>query len=132
MAILNLTQHPASGEQIAAGVIDLPGSARATLIELLTVEQLPSREEIAERCADIAQLAALNAANEDREDGRGFATSAMIGGAPWMMAALEAALQSQGFEVLYAFSVRESVEQAQPDGSVRKVNVFRHAGFVQA
>ena len=25
---------------------------------------------------------------------------------------------------------RESAEQVQPDGSVRKVNIFRHAGFV--
>ena len=25
-----------------------------------------------------------------------------------------------------------SAEQTQPDGSVRKVNVFRHAGFVDA
>ena len=132
MAILNLTQHPASGEQIEAGVIDLPGAARASLIELLTVEQLPTRGEIEARCADIATLAALNAANEDRADGRGFATAAMIGGAPWMMAALEAALQAQGFTVLYAFSVRESVEKAQPDGSIRKINVFRHAGFVPA
>jgi len=42
------------------------------------------------------------------------------------------ALRDQGIEPVYAFSVRESIEQTQPDGSVRKVNVFRHAGFVDA
>ena len=31
---------------------------------------------------------------------------------------------------LYAFSRRESVEEWQPDGSVRKINIFRHDGFV--
>ena len=41
------------------------------------------------------------------------------------------AAQALGVPAVYAFSVRESVEQPQPDGSVRKVNVFRHVGFVQ-
>ena len=44
---------------------------------------------------------------------------------------LEAALRQQGFTPLYAFSVRESADQTQPDGSVRKVAVFRHVGFVE-
>ena len=120
--IINLTQHPASPEQLAAGVVDLPDSERSTLTALLTVDTLPTRDEITRRCADIAMLAAL--ASESHPDG------AMIGGAPWMMAALESALQAQGIAAMYAFSIRESVEQSQPDGSVRKVNVFRHAGFV--
>ena len=33
---------------------------------------------------------------------------------------------------LYAFSVRESVESVEPDGSLVKKNVFRHLGFVEA
>jgi hypothetical protein len=55
---------------------------------------------------------------------------AMIGGAPYLMAPLESALRAHGITPVYAFSVRESVDQVQPDGSVRKVAVFRHAGFV--
>jgi hypothetical protein len=31
---------------------------------------------------------------------------------------------------VYAFSRRESTEAVQEDGSVRKVAVFRHLGFV--
>jgi hypothetical protein len=46
------------------------------------------------------------------------------------MAPLEVALRAHGITPLYAFSVRESVDQVQPDGSVRKVATFRHAGFV--
>lgn len=122
--ILNLTQHPASPEQIAAGVVDLPTEIREAVIALLTVNVLPTRQEIEDRCADIAMLAATAFENHP--------VQAMIGGAPWMMACLESALLDQGIQPVYAFSVRESVEQSQPDGSVRKINVFRHAGFVSA
>lgn len=33
---------------------------------------------------------------------------------------------------LLTFSRRESIEQVQQDGSVRKTNVLKHAGFVEA
>ena len=122
--ILNLTQHPASPEQIQAGVVDLPTKIREAVIDRLTVDVLPTRQEIEARCADIAMLAATAFENHP--------VQAMIGGAPWMMACLEGALFDQGIAPVYAFSVRESVEQTQPDGSVRKINVFRHAGFVSA
>jgi hypothetical protein len=121
--ILNLTQHQATPEQVAQGVVDLPADERAVLIDRLTVDALPTRAEIVARCADIAALAATAF--------EGHPTAAMIGGAPWMMSALEGALINQGIQPVYAFSVRESAEQTQPDGSVRKVNVFRHVGFVR-
>jgi hypothetical protein len=38
----------------------------------------------------------------------------------------------RGITALYSFSTRESVDQPQPDGSVRKVAVFRHTGWVEA
>lgn len=60
------------------------------------------------------------------------AERAMIGGALWLMAPLELALRAVGIEPLYAFSERTSAEQIQIDGSVRKVAVFRHVGFVRA
>ena len=47
-----------------------------------------------------------------------------------MMAPLEDALRRVGIVPLYAFSIRESLDQIQPDGSVRKTAVFRHQGFV--
>jgi len=122
--ILNLTQHPATPEQVAAGVVDLPADERVTLIDRLTVDALPTGSEIEARCADIATLAAL--ASDQHP------VQAMIGGAPWMMARLETALCDQGIEPVYAFSVRESIEQTNADGSVRKINVFRHTGFVSA
>ena len=127
--IVNLTQHVASPEQLAAGVVDLPADQRRLLVESLTVDALPTRQEIADRCANIAALAVHNGLGGDEGDDP-HPTAAMIGGAPWMMRALEDALLDMGVQSVYAFSVRESVEQVQPDGSVRKVNVFRHTGFV--
>jgi len=122
--ILNLTQHPATPEQSSAGVIDLPPAQKLTLSAWLTVNALPTRQEIEERCADIAMLAAMAF--------EGHPAQAMIGGAPWMMRALEEALTDQGIKPVYAFSVRESAEQTQFDGTVIKVNVFKHVGFIPA
>lgn len=127
--IVNLTQHSATAEQIAAGVVDLPAPEREALAALLTFDALPTRKEIEDRAADISELAAYNGLGGDDTDSP-FVGAAMIGGAPYLMSALERALLAVSITPMYAFSVRESVEQSQPDGSVRKVNVFRHAGFV--
>jgi len=54
----------------------------------------------------------------------------MIGGAPYLMSALEAALEAVDLQPVYAFTRREVVERAQPDGSVAKTAVFRFAGWV--
>jgi hypothetical protein len=121
--ILNLTQHLATHEQIQAGVVDLPEAERGELQSLLTFDELPTATEIVDRTIDIASIAC--------RPGKVF-FHAMIGGAPYLMAPLERALRSVGICPVYAFSVRESVEQTAPDGSVRKVNVFRHAGFISA
>lgn len=123
--ILNLTQHPATTEQIEAGVVDLPDSVRPALIGWLTFSQLPSREEIEDRAEALALLADSLLPEEGNP-------AAMIGGAPYLMAPLEVALRNQRIRPLYAFSVRESVEQTLPDGTVRKTSIFRHAGFIAA
>lgn len=117
--ILNLTQHPATAEQAAAGVVE--PADKAGIQELLTFEELPDRTEVILRAAELAVIAASS----------GY-RAAMIGGAPFLMPPLEAALKAAGVKPLYAFSRRESVEQTAPDGSVRKTNVFRHAGWVEA
>lgn len=130
--ILNLTQHPATPEQKAAGVLDLTGSALALLKQALTFDTLPTPGDVEEAAQVIAGIAALNAAPDDREGGGGgLALYALIGGAPFLMAPLERALQDQGITPLYAFSRRESVEEVLADGSVRKTAVFRHAGFIE-
>lgn len=115
--ILNLTQHAATAEQLAAGVVE-PADKRE-VSALLTFESLPSGEEVITRAEKLAQIAKTAGVEH-----------AMIGGAPYLMGPLEEALWEVGVAPRYSFSTRESVEQTQPDGSVQKVAVFRHTGWV--
>jgi hypothetical protein len=143
--ILNLTQHTATPEQIAAGVTfgELSPEQIMEIRSLLSFETLPSSSEVAQRAQQIAKIAscaiwreksalpyAQEWAGEPLHTEANCFEYAMIGGAPYLMAPLESALRAHGITPVYAFSVRESVDQVQPDGSVRKVAVFRHAGFV--
>jgi len=116
--ILNLTQHAASPEQIEAGVIE-PKNKEAVK-SLLTFKTLPTVTDVAERAGKLAIIASESGCK-----------SAMIGGAPFLMGALQETLAGFGVNPVYAFSQRESVDQTQADGSVRKVAVFRHLGFVE-
>lgn len=136
MKILNLTQHTATPEQLAAGVTtgELSPEQVAEIRSLLTFDTLPTIAEVenrARRLGDIAQTAIWR-----ERSGLPYATEAnffeyaMIGGAPYLMPALDRVLRGRGIEPLFAFSVRESVESVEPDGSVRKIAVFRHAGFI--
>jgi hypothetical protein len=121
MKIINLTQHAATPEQIDAGVFEPVGGrySKADVQGFLTFDKLPTMYVVEEHADWLAIIA--------REHG---ATHAMIGGAPFLMASLVEALEEAGIKPVYAFSVRESVEENMPDGSVVKRNVFRHAGFV--
>lgn len=125
MRIINLTQHPATTEQVEAGVFDINTCAEI-LRDELTFVALPTADEISNKAETIAELAVICSSSSGE-----FATHAMIGGAPYLMAPLESALIARGIVPLYAFSVRESVEKII-DGATVKTTVFRHAGFVSA
>lgn len=122
--IINCTQHLATPEQLAAGVIDFPEPARTKLIKLLTFEELPTIDIIHERSRKICALV-----DEVFDDV--VPKVVLLGGAPFLMGTLERYIIFRGWTPLYAFSKRESVEEVQPDGSVKKASVFRHAGFVK-
>ena len=130
--ILNLTQHPATPEQVAAGVVDLEGKNLKRLKELLTFDSIEvavkQRFDRAKQIADLVSRIKLGDEDSLHEDGT--AIHVMIGGAPYLMAPLENVLMKDNRVPVYAFSVRESVEQIQSDGSVVKSNIFRHKGFV--
>jgi hypothetical protein len=129
--ILNLTQHTATQEQKAQLVVE-PRMCKDKIRELLTFEEIPSKEEIEARASELARIAASEASHYAGDtDNMIWITRVMIGGAPYLMSALEKALRECGFTPVYAFSRRESVEQPQPDGSVKKTAVFRHIGFVE-
>jgi len=125
MKFLNLTQHQCTSEQAAEGLLGITGEDLNSLRQLLTFETLPTKQEIEHRARLIALLATRYSTIKNRVE------RAMIGGAPFLMSALEAALLDVGIEPFYAFSKRESFEETQLDGSVKKVNIFKHCGFVQ-
>lgn len=87
----------------------------------LTFNTLPTVADIVKRAETLAQIADQSGAS-----------IAMIGGAPYLMSALEKALTEYGIMPVYSFSVRQSVETMKDDGTVVKTNVFHHAGWVDA
>ena len=129
MKILNLTQHLATPDQKAAGVVGLPELGRQQLQKLITFETLPDDTELSDRAHAVASLAAQYIEVLEARDGEPINT-VLIGGAPYFMVPLEIALSHVGLFAVYAFSVRESVETHNPDGTVTKRNIFKHAGFV--
>ena len=127
--IYNLTMHIATQEQMQAGVVEPSEQDKKTIIGLLTFDSIPTRKEISYRADRLVNIVANQC---DDEGGYVHFGDAMIGGAPYLMSLLEYALDEIGVDALYAFSVRESIETVEPDGSVVKKNVFRHLGFVEA
>ena len=128
--IVNLTQHPATPDQIAAGVTDLPASLRERAVQLLTFPYRPDANLIESRAELLVELVhefldthPLTIPNT------GYPV--MIGCALWLVTDLEAELLAHDFEPVYAFSRRLTIEMPQADGSVRKVTDFRHNGFVR-
>jgi len=118
MYILNLTRHKASPAQIDVGVADMTDERRDKLINLVTFDKLPTSNEVATRALRIALLA-----HHTRT------SYAMVGGAPYLMAALVSALGRYGIKALFAYSERVSDEDTVTGV---KTSVFKHIGFVEA
>lgn len=129
--ILNLTQHQATPAQVEAGVTDITSWYREALVKALTFDTMPTRAEVLGRGDRIAALAKLYA-SQIHVHGHKAMRKVMIGGAPFLMGALENALLAQDLLPIYAFSVRESVESTDSAGVVTKTGVFKHLGFVEA
>jgi len=118
--ILNLTQHPATSDQIEDGVVEPSAEDKKVIQTILTFEEIPSAVEIHGRATDLALIAE-----------RYKVAYAMIGGAPFLMSDLERTLVQLGIGPLYAFSKRTCIETPQAGGSVSKQQVFKHIGFVR-
>lgn len=108
----NLTQHnPSEGQQGVTEPLCLSGLLTFNPEEISRVVVIERAEEIAEHAV-------------------GFA-SAMIGGAPYLMAPLVEALKRRYIIPCFALSKRESVEEVVNGKTVKK-SVFRHEGFLAA
>ena len=123
MRILNFTQHEATPEQVSAGVVEPDAHSKERIRQLLTFEQIPAKSELRLRATNCAVLASVLMKKYECD-------AVMVGGAPYFMSHLESALRLFRVRFCYAFSSRAAEEQMQPDGSVKKVNVFRHVGFI--
>lgn len=121
---INCTQLLATEEQKVAGVVDMPAHAREQLVKLLTFDELPHMDDIQWRASQICELVASTFADVEPK-------VLLLGGAPFLMSTLEIFAALRGWTCVYAFSKRESVEELQPDGSIKKISVFKHAGFVE-
>jgi hypothetical protein len=119
MSIFNLTQHIASKEQIAAGVVEPDNAVKAQIRELLTFEKPPSQYGMHARAQLLAQIVKQH-----------NCPIAMIGGAPYFMAPLEKWLLATNIVSYYSFSERVVIEVTEPDGSVTKKSSFVHSGWV--
>lgn len=118
----NLTQHTPTPEQLMDGVFTSVTDERKVR-ELLTFDGIPSVDDINRRASELADIAKSH-----------DVSCAMIGGAPFLMGALEIALRARGIRPVYAFSRREAVESMGEDGVVNKTmwNHHGHLGVVNA
>ena len=126
--ILNLTQHAATPDQIAAGVIEPNPYEKAVIRQMLTFDAPPDQKEMDRRGRMLARMI-----HDYRFPGNGRTECrrAMIGGAPFFMSTLEEHVKGSCMIPVYAFSRREADETQRGDGSVEKRQIFRHAGFVE-
>ena len=121
-SIINLTQHTFTPEQamdLRERGIEIVDGDSDRIKRYLTFNSLPDEDDLNYSAWHLAKLA-----NEAGVD------VAMIGGAPYFMPYLEEALKERGIKPIYAFTMREAEERLQIDGSVEKVSVFKHKGWV--
>lgn len=133
MRVINFTQHALTKAQLddivqrGGEFIDPQGECLAypdlgaDVRDLLTFTRIPYQEDVEFKAGRLAGIAA----SFDM-------THAIIGGAPYLMGALENALKSWGIQPMYAFTQREAVEVVNADGSTTKTSVFKHAGWYEA
>jgi hypothetical protein len=129
--IINLTQHPATPEQISLGVVE--PKRKSMIIRWLTFDEIPTIEEIRKHARQLAALAQWEYVDliQEKKIPEDSDVRIMIGGAPFLMAPLEQVLCEIGLRVVYAFSKRVCEETPKPDGTVEKREIFKHAGFIE-
>lgn len=127
LRILNLTQHRATPEQVAAGVYDLPEKDRAELQNLLTLtkEDFEAPDENGIRHSNVCKiLDKIDKLQEIIEKEK--ATHVLVGGIPIIVQRLKDIMEEcSNVVMLESFSERVSVDG--PDG--KKVSTFKHLFF---
>ena len=127
--IINLTAHPLTPEQIAAGVVEPEASVKAIIKECNNTclenrygyydvnDQMEMHSSLKRSAVALATIA---------KDYKG----AVIGGAPFFMPYLENALAVADVTPQYPFSQRVSQDKQLPDGTVEKTFLFKQTGTI--
>jgi hypothetical protein len=131
MTILNLTQHNATADQLASGIIDLPADFQTALKSLLTFPTTYTRADLEYRALQIHELIRDMCGEHFGAPPKHALDGVMIGGMPSFMPVLEATLVSKGIRVGYACTERQSIDK-EIDGKVVKTAIFVHAGMYWA
>jgi hypothetical protein len=118
--IFNCTSHTLTAEQrVGFDVVELPADLKAQWGQVTEL----SKEGIAD---DVVSIVTQTFAGS----GYGFEGVVLVQGHPGVTYMVISRLKGMpGIVPVYAESVRDSVEEQQPDGSVKKMSVFRHLGF---
>ena len=121
MKILILTQHTPTEGQMSDGVYDLSPANRLRLKAMLTINELPSRDQLHQRVEEITDLVC---GLEDQPD------AVMLGGFMALQGMLEAAFHDYGYQVCFSFSQRRCIETPLPSGEVKLNYVFDYEGMI--
>lgn len=150
MTIINLTQHQATEDQVAQGIVDVSPENLAKLKALLTFPAIYTTSMLIDNARAIADLAWAEwdkncgiAASKDERPLHSTDDAyqdywyhsdkqAMIGGMPSFMKHLEQALMDKEFQVGYACTDRVSVDTPDGNGGVRKTAIFKHVAVYWA
>ena len=127
MKIVNLTQHQLTSDQLEDirnrgwEVQELRQRGVNYIKEHITFDTLPNKEELERRASELADFVKLITPEVGL---------AVIGGAPFFQSHLEKALKDRNITPVHAFSTRNVIEKTMEDGSVEKMSVFKHQGFI--
>ena len=122
--LINLTQHALTQEQKDS--VDTTIEPQGMEV-YLNFTEMPTAEIIEDRAYGMFDcLMQMLPPDVNPED-----CTVLLGGAPFFMSACERAATRYGFKYCYAFSKRVSEEVKQPDGTVKKVSVFKHEGWIK-
>lgn len=124
--IINLTQHPATSEQLAVGVIELPEDEQAAVNSLLEFTGLPTADDLDDRAESLAMLAGMSGL---LEDGAPFGALIMIDGPAFFMSTLERTLIQHGFRPCHAVAGGFFEVEEKPDFHPIPVREWAQAYF---
>ena len=133
-----MPQHKVTPDQQEVGVIQTPESIAERVLELSTFTadehgNPPTMDYVRSNASKLALVVNNYKKPIKISDNfylTGYINQVMIGGAPFFMPKLEAALLDKNIGVHYSFTERVVQEVTQPDGTVQKVSKFSYLGDI--